>query len=179
METRLSPQWSLSIHYWSTKGGAMVVQGRQKHRSNLNTLFTTVRNFLRGDQWPTIVYPICDHGDAYASSYLVWAACELPIPVAVFVRLFWTNWKFAENHENTTSIASMARSERPVHHSWTTRANPLPPVCLQRRLGQFYSRTRHAQKSQSPWKGDTSKQWLDIPCANSHAFTTIRAGGQC
>ena len=41
----------------------MVVQGRQKHRSNWYTMFTTVRIVLWGGQWPTPVHPFCDHGD--------------------------------------------------------------------------------------------------------------------
>ena len=35
------------------EAGTMVVQGRQKRRSNWYTMFTTVRIFLRGNQWPT------------------------------------------------------------------------------------------------------------------------------
>ena len=66
MEAQWSPQWSLNGRYWSDKGGKVVVQGRQKHRSNWRTLFTTVRIILRGDQWPTPVHPFSDHGDACA-----------------------------------------------------------------------------------------------------------------
>ena len=44
----------------------MVAQERQKHRSNWYKMFTTVRIFLRVDQWPTPVHPLCDHGDACA-----------------------------------------------------------------------------------------------------------------
>ena len=38
----------------------MVVQERQKGRSNWYTMFTTVHSFLRGDQWPITVHPSCD-----------------------------------------------------------------------------------------------------------------------
>ena len=37
----------------------------------------------------------------------------------------------------TATMASMAMSERPVYHHWTTKATVLPPFCLQRRPGQF------------------------------------------
>ena len=66
MEAQWSPQWSLNGRYWSAKGGTMVVQGRQKRRSNWYIMFTTVRLYLRGDQWRTTVRPFCDHGDVCA-----------------------------------------------------------------------------------------------------------------
>ena len=48
----------------------------------------------------------------------------------------------------TATMASMARSERPLCHPWTTKTTFLPPLCLQRRHGQFCGRTREAQRSQ-------------------------------
>ena len=55
-------QWTLLVG----QGGKVVVQGRQKHRSNWYTMFTTVRIIIGGDQWPNPVHPFCDHGDACA-----------------------------------------------------------------------------------------------------------------
>ena len=48
----------------------------------------------------------------------------------------------------TAAMAPMARSERPLCHPWTTKATFRPPLCLQRRPGQFCGRTREAQRSQ-------------------------------
>ena len=64
MEAQWSPQWPLNGRYWSAKGDTVVVQGRQKHRINWYTMFTTVQIILWGDQWQTHVHPFCDHGNA-------------------------------------------------------------------------------------------------------------------
>ena len=56
-----------------------------------------------------------------------------------------------EHAQNFT--ATMAMSERPMCHPWTTKATVWPPFCLQRRPGQFCGRTREAQRSQPLCKG--------------------------
>ena len=80
--------------------------------------------------------PMCIHFATTTMSVpsfcLLWATCERPTFSANFMRLFWT---------------SMARFERPLCHPWMTKATFLPPLCLQRRSGQFYGRTREAQRS--------------------------------
>ena len=53
----------------------------------------------------------------------------------------------------TATVASMARSERPLRHPWTTKATFLLPLCLQRRPDQFCGRTREAQRSRPLCKG--------------------------
>ena len=44
----------------------------------------------------------------------------------------------------TATMASMAMSERPMCHPWTTTATVRPPFCLQRRPGHFCGRTKVA-----------------------------------
>ena len=60
-------QWSLNTRYKSTKGGTIVVRGRQKHRSYWKIMFTIKHIILSGDYWRTFVHPFCDHSDACAS----------------------------------------------------------------------------------------------------------------
>ena len=90
--------------------------------------------FLLGDKWPTTVRPFCDHGDV----------CAFMASMA--------------------TMASMAMSERPMCHPWTTKATVRPPFCLQRRPGQFCGRTREAQRSQPLCKGgirvDNENNWF-------------------
>ena len=142
MEAQWSPQWSLNGRYWAVKGGTMVIQGRQKRRSNWYTMFTTVRIFT-GQQ-------VADH----CISILRPRRC-VRRPLASFERpvsdrrpkqTLCDCFEHAQNF--TATMASMARSERPVYHPLTTKANVRPPFCLQRRLGQFCGRTREPQMSQ-------------------------------
>ena len=130
MEAQWSSQWSLNGRYWSAKGGAMVVhvQGRQKRSSNWYIMFTTVRIYLRCDQWPTTVRPFCDHGDACA--FLLSFLSDLP-PRRPLCDCF----EHAQNF--TATVASMVMSERPVYHPWTNKTTVLPPFCVQRRPGQL------------------------------------------
>ena len=58
----------------------------------------------------------------------------------------------------TATMASMARSEHPLCLPWTTKVTYLPRLCLLRRLGQFYGRTREAQRSQPLCKGGISSR---------------------
>ena len=44
----------------------------------------------------------------------------------------------------TTTMTSMVRFGCPLCYPWTTKATFLPRLCLQRRPGQFYGRTREA-----------------------------------
>ena len=64
----------------------------------------------------------------------------------------------------TATMASMAMSERPVYHHWTTQATVLPPFCLQRRRGQFCGRSREAERSQTLCKGGINNQvmWPNV-----------------
>ena len=102
---------------------------------------TQCSHFLLGDQWPTTVHPFCDHNDVCAFILPplsdLWASDRPP-------------WRplcdCFEHAQNFT--ATMAMSERPMCHPWTTKATVRPPFCHQRRPGQFCSRTREAQRSQ-------------------------------
>ena len=135
------------ISQWSAKG---VIQGRQKPRSKWCTMFITVRIFYGA----TDGRPLCNHSASTAmcvpSSCLLWATSEQPTSSATFVRLF----EHAQNF--TATMASMATSERPVYHPWTTKATVRPPFCLQRWPGQFCGRTREAQRSQPLCNGGTT-----------------------
>ena len=80
----------------------------------------------------------------------------------------------------TATMASMAMSERPRCHPWTTKATVRPPFCLQRRPGQFGGRTREAQRSQPLCKGGISctdayaSVGLNKPCqSKSHKYMTM------
>ena len=86
------------------------------------------------------------------SSCLLWATCDDRPPRRPLCDCF----EHAQNF--TATMASMAMSERPVYHPWTTKATVLPPFCLHRRPGQFCGRTREAQRSQPLCKGGISKQ---------------------
>ena len=149
MEAQWSPQWSLNRRYWSAKGDTMVVQGRQKRRSNWYPMFTPVRIFYGA----TNDRPLCIHYDSATTTMclpspcLLWATCERPTSLATFVRLFEHAQIF------TATMASMAMTKRPVYQPWTTKAIVRPPLCHQRRPGQFCGRKREAQRSQPLCKG--------------------------
>ena len=136
--------------YWSAKGGTMVVQGRQKRCSNWYTMFTTVRIFTGR--------PMADH---CASILPPWrcvclppASFERPVSDRPLRRPLCDCFEHAQNF--TATMASMAMSERPVYHHWTTKATVLPPFCHQRRPGQFCGRTMEAERSQPLCKGGIS-----------------------
>ena len=135
--------------YWSAKGGTVVVQGRQKHRTNWYTMFTTVR----------IIWPVAD--PCASILWPQWCACLLP---ASFERPMsdrpprWPLGDCFEHAQNfTATMTPMAGSKRPLRHPRTTKANFLPSLCLQRRPGQFCGRTRGAQRSQPLCKGGIGK----------------------
>ena len=45
----------------------MVVQsGAEASLKLIHNVYNSTHNFLRGDQWPTLVHPFCDHGTARA-----------------------------------------------------------------------------------------------------------------
>ena len=62
----------------------------------------------------------------------------------------------------TATMASMAMSERPMCHPWTTKATVRPPFCLQRRPVQFCGRTREAQRSQPLCKGGINERLTNL-----------------
>ena len=55
-------QWTLLVGQRRHNGGTRKAEASLKLIHN----FTTVRIFLRGDQWPTTLHPFCDHGDVCA-----------------------------------------------------------------------------------------------------------------
>ena len=147
MEAQWSPQWSLNGRHWSSKGGTMVVQGRQTCRSNWYTMFAFLTGRPMADHCASILRPrrcVCLHP----------ASFERPVSDRPPRRPLCDCFEHAQNF--TATIASMAMPERPVYHPWTTKATVLPPFCLQRRPGQFCGRTREAQRSQPLFKGGIS-----------------------
>ena len=129
-------QWTLLVGQRRHTGGRREAEASRKLIHNVfNSTY-----FLRGNQWPTTVHLFCDHGDA--------CAFLLPPLSDLGATNFFGDLCATEHAQNfTASMASMARSEHPVCHPWTTKANFQPPLCLQRRPGQFCSSTREAQKS--------------------------------
>ena len=148
MEAQWSPQWSLMGRYWLAKEGTVVVQGRQEHRQNWHTMFTTVRFILRGDQWPTPVHPFCDHGDACAfllpplsdlsATDLLGDLCATVLNMLKISLRPWRPWR-----RLNVFCATLERPRQPFCF----------PMCRQRRPGQFCGRTREAQRSQPLCKG--------------------------
>ena len=63
-------------------------------------------------------------------------------------------FEHAQNFRAT--MASMVRSERPLCHPWTTKTTSLPPLCLQRRPGEFNGRTGEPERSPPLCKGGIS-----------------------
>ena len=140
MGAQWSPQCSLNGRYWSAKGGTMGVQGRQKHRSNWYTMFTTVCIFTgrpMADLCASILRP-------RRCACLSPASFEWPVSDRLPRRPLCDCCEYAQNF--TAAMASMARSERPLCHPWTTKATIRSPLCLQRRPGKFCGRTREAQR---------------------------------
>ena len=151
MEAQWSPQWSLNGRHWSSKGGTMVVQGRQTCRSNWYTMFAFLTGRPMADHCASILRPrrcVCLHP----------ASFERPVSDRPPRRPLCDCFEHAQNF--TATMASMAMPERPVYHPWTTKATVLPPFCLQRRPGQFCGRTREAQRSQPLCKGGITRTWV-------------------
>ena len=147
MEAQWSPQWSLNGRHWSAKGGTMVVRGRQTCRSNWYTMFALFTGRPMADHCASILRPrrcVCLHP----------ASFERPVSDRPPRRALCDCFEHAQNF--TATMASMAMSERPMCHPWTTKATVRPPFCLQRRPGQFCGRTREAQRSQPLCKGGIS-----------------------
>ena len=84
------------------------------------------------------------------------ASFELPVSDRLHRRPLCDCFEHAQN--STATMASMAMSERPMCHPWTTKAIVRPSFCLQRWPGQFCGRTREAQRSQPLCKGGISEQ---------------------
>ena len=141
MEAQWSPEWSLNGRYWSAKGGIKVVQWRQKQRANWYTMFTTVCIFTgrpMADPCASILRPrrcVC----------LPPAPFGRPVSDRPPRRSLCDCFEHAQNIMAT--MASIARCERPLYHHTTIKATFRPPLCPQRRPGQFYGRTREAQNS--------------------------------
>ena len=96
--------------------------GRQKRRSNSwYIMFKTVRLYLRGDQWPTIVRPFCDHGDACA--FLLPPLSDL--------------WATDLLGDLCATVLNMLKTSRRPWRPWrcmnvlsTTIERPRQPLCL-------------------------------------------------
>ena len=142
MEAQWSPQQSLNGRYWSDKEDRMV-QGRQKHRWNWCTMFTTVRIFYG----VTNGRPLCIHSATTTmlvpSSSLLGATCERPTYSGIFVRLFWTWSKLHGDHCVHGDVCTS--SVPPLNDQGKSSAF----YCFQWRPGQFCGHTRKAQRSQS------------------------------
>ena len=153
MEAQWSPQWSLNGRHWSAKGGTMVVQGRQTGRSNWYTMFVFFTGRPMADLCASILRP-------RRCVYLHPAPFGRPVSDRPPRRPLCDCFEHAQNF--TATMASMAMSERPMCHPWTTKATVRPPFCLQRRPGQFCGRTREAQRSQPLCKGGISSCRIPI-----------------
>ena len=176
MEAQWSPQWSLNGRHWSSKGGTMVVQGRQTSRSNWNTMFAFLTGRPMADHCASILRPrrcACLHP----------ASFERPVSDRPPRRPLCDCFEHAQNF--TATMASMAMPERPVYHPWTTKATVLPPFCLQRRPGQFCGRTREAQRSQPLCKGGITNAFSNYgitrvaswgPDRRKWLFSEVRGG---
>ena len=130
--------------------------------------FTTVRIFYGA----TLGRPLCIH------SYLQPRRCvcrppasfERPVSDRPPRRPLCDCFESAQNF--TATMASMAMSERPVYHPWTTKATVRPPFCLQWRPSQFWGRTREAQRSQPLCKGGINivyqfERCFCLPCTTT------------
>ena len=114
---------------WSPNGGTVIAQwtqlvglrrysgDRREAEASLKLIHNVYNSthFLWSDQWPNPVHPFCDHGDTCA--FLLpplsdlWATDLLGDLCATVLNML----------KNFTAImASMARSEHPLCHPWTT-----------------------------------------------------------
>ena len=122
-------------------GGTEEAQGRQKRRPHWGTELCSRTHMLRV---AIIGRPLCIHSATTAMQLrplcLIRATVERP-------------------------LASIAVVERHVYHLWTTKATMMPPLSVQRRPGQFYGRTREAQRSQALCKGGIKQLLFGIPTA--------------
>ena len=150
-------QWTLLVCQRRHTGGTREAEASLKLTHNVYNS----TNYVTGAQWPTPVLPFGDHGDACA--FLLPPLSDRP-PRRPLCDCF----EHAQNF--TATMASMARSERPLCYPWTTKATFLLPVCLQRRPGQFCGRTREAQRSQPLCKGGITHS-LCLLCATCCATT--------
>ena len=148
---------------WSLNGSTVVATviaqwtplvGQRRHNDGFMKagvslkLIHTVRIFFTGrpmtDHCASILRPrrcVCLHP----------ASSERPVSDRPPLRPLCDCFEHAQNF--TATMTSMAMSERPMYHHWTTKATVRPPFCLQRRPGQFCGRTREAQRSQPLCKG--------------------------
>ena len=138
---------------WSLNRGTVVatviaewtpLKGRQTCRSNWYTMFAFFSGRPMADHCASILRPrrcVCLHPASFERPVSDrpprWPLCDC--------------FEHAQNF--TATMASMAMSERPMCHPWTTKATVRHPFCLQRRPGQFCGRTREAQRSQPLCKG--------------------------
>ena len=149
---------------WSLNGGTVVATviaqwtplvGQRRHNGGTRKADVSLKliHKFRIFYWATNGRPLCIHSATTAmcvpSSCLPSATCDRP-PRRPLCDCF----EHAQNF--TATMASMAMSERPMCHPWTTKATVRPPFCLQRRPGQFCGRTREAQRSQPLCKGGIS-----------------------
>ena len=104
MVTTVIAQWALLVGQRKHSGGTMEAEESLK-------LIQSIYNgthFSRGDQWPTPVQPVFDHGDAHA--LLLPPLSDRP-PRRPLCDCFEHTQNFTE------TMASMARSERPLCHT--------------------------------------------------------------
>ena len=131
-------QWTLLVWQRRHKGGTRKAEVSLKliHNVHNSTIFFTGRPMA--DHCASILRPrqcLC----------LPPASFEWPVSERPPRRPLCDCFEHAQNL--TATMASMAMSERPVYHPWTTKATSRPPLCLQRWHGQFCGRTREAQWS--------------------------------
>ena len=117
----------------------------------IHKVYNGTNFFLRGDQRPTPVHPLCDHSDA--CTFLLppldhlWATDLLGEVCAAVLNMLKTSrrpWRGLN--------ILCATIERPIKTTFR------PPLCLQRRPGCLCGRTRGAQRSQPLCKGGITKE---------------------
>ena len=133
--------------YSSAKRGTMVVQGRQRLRSNWYTIFITATHFYEA----TNDRPLYIHSATMAMPLPSSCPFDRPVSDRPPRRPLCDCFEHAQNF--TATMATMTRSERPLCHPWATKTTFRPPLCLQWRHGRFCGRTGEAQRSQPLCKG--------------------------
>ena len=117
--TTVFAQWTLLVGQRRHNSGTIKVGGRSITQIDVYTRYA----FLRVDQWPTPVHPSYDQGDGCA--FLLPPLSDLWV-TDLLGDLCATGFEHAQNF--TATMASMARSARPLCRHWTAKATVRPPL---------------------------------------------------
>jgi hypothetical protein len=134
-------QWTPLVAERRHKGGRREAEGRQKHRPEIYPATIGQPPCLHSATTAMAVPPFC-----LPSAFLL-----PPLRNQQPWRPLCDRFEHVQNF--TATMASMAMSVPPVCHLGTTKATILPPLSVQRRPGNFFGRTREAERSQALCKG--------------------------